>query len=884
MGNCCTKFCGQKSPCDHTEDETKGLLHSSESKTSTKAGTEPCTGPISDEEKGHEEETKPELDESVTITKQPVVAETLKAQSCYSSQIAVLQTEHSQSSEVNPNASVEPTEAPAEAECLAIETKTEAVQEIPNIAAEASVDAPAEAVVSQAKLETEGQHGSPESVDVAPAATDEAGVSATSQDSTLAPVKEPTAAETPVEEATLLAQTEAEKSPESKPEAHVTDEKETLQTEEQPLSDITDVKHEDARDAGDVSVTNSNTRPDSLTSGQSNDLDAIEKSITKVTSEDPTIESAAKVKKPSEDARSDMDKVQQQTSEVSETQEYIKQVSSPVVDVTNGLSPDAENGLVKESNQLSMENETHAAVTVVEEVPQKEDAVQKPSEEPGDIESEELFSKPSTYTDSTIEVDVPEVMNSVTNQEKNEEIVQQVQEAAEPTHNGLNSTGASEASSPVEKTISFEQNSESVAVEAPEVKGDVIALMEEKSPEPHDGAEPEPQQREEETEKQEEDIEKQENEKQEREEERQEDEKQKEQANVDEEKGAEKSETQKAEVLFSSEKVEVRLIPVTSEGSVGEVHKLDDADLYLGEEETELGASKDKPSKAVLELTIPGVESRSSLAPAVDILAYSEREWKGNTAKSALIRKGYTEMSRSFIALKQVRGDNYCALRATLYQVLATSTKMPTWLQDEGFLSLPDIIEARKHLIGGWVFPPVCAWGCEKNSVERLKHYLDLLKKKWEAAAACESPEERQSLCERVFQGGEEEYGLLEALKFLMLAKAIELHGNMTEDQEVPVFCWLLFARDTSENPQTLLANHLSQIGFSGGVEQVEMFLLGYALQHTIQAFRLYMTETVEFVTHYPDDHKQEWPCVCIVTEDDRHYNVPVRRTAQHQQ
>lgn len=876
MGNCCTKLCGQKSPCDHTEDETKGLLHNSESKTSTKAGTEPCTSPISDEKKGHEEETKPELDESV-ITKQPVVVETLKAQSCYSSQIAALQTEHSRASEVHLNVS---TEAPA------IETKTEDVQEIQNIAAEASVVAPAEAVVSPAKLETEGQHGSPERVDFAPAPKDEAAVSATSQDSTLAPVKEAPAEETPVneglieetpvKEAPLCAQIEADKSPELKPEAHVSDDKETLQTVEQPLSDITDVKREDVHETRDVSVTHSSTQPDSHTSGQSNDLDVTEKSVSKETSKEPIAESTAEVEeKPSEDVRSEMAELQQDTSEASETQEYIKQVSSPVVDITNGLSPAAENGLVKDSN------ETHADVTVVEEVPQKDDAVQKHSEEPEDIES-----KLSTYTDSTIEVDVPEVMNSVTNQEKNEKIVQQEQEAAEPTHNGLHSTSASDASSPIENTRPSEQNSDSVAVEATEVKGEVIALMKEKSLEPQDGAEPEPQQREEEKEKQEEEIEKQE---QENEKQAEETEKQKEQTTVAPENEGkevtENSETQKAEVLFSSEKVEVRLIPVPSEESVEEVHKLDEsADLYLGEEEIELGASKDKPSKAVLELTIPGVESRSSLAPAVDILAYSEREWKGNTAKSALIRKGYGEMSRSFSALKQVRGDNYCALRATLYQVLATSTKMPTWLQDEGFLSLPEVIEDREHLIGGWVFPPVCTWGSEKNSVERLKHYLDLLKKKWQATAACESPEERQSLCERVFQGGEEEYGLLEALKFLMLAKAIELHGNMVADQEVPVFCWLLFARDTSENPQTLLANHLSQIGFSGGVEQVEMFLLGYALQHTIQAFRLYMTDTVEFVTHYPDDHKQEWPCVCIVTEDDRHYNVPVRRTSQHQQ
>lgn len=33
------------------------------------------------------------------------------------------------------------------------------------------------------------------------------------------------------------------------------------------------------------------------------------------------------------------------------------------------------------------------------------------------------------------------------------------------------------------------------------------------------------------------------------------------------------------------------------------------------------------------------LEDRCSLAPAMDILSYSEREWKGNTAKSALIRK-----------------------------------------------------------------------------------------------------------------------------------------------------------------------------------------------------------------------------------------------------
>lgn len=41
----------------------------------------------------------------------------------------------------------------------------------------------------------------------------------------------------------------------------------------------------------------------------------------------------------------------------------------------------------------------------------------------------------------------------------------------------------------------------------------------------------------------------------------------------------------------------------------------------------------------VFIFSVLNVEDRCSLAPAVDILSYSEREWRGNTVKSALIRK-----------------------------------------------------------------------------------------------------------------------------------------------------------------------------------------------------------------------------------------------------
>ncbi|KAM4544061.1 ubiquitin thioesterase otulin-like, partial [Fundulus diaphanus] len=303
-------------------------------------------------------------------------------------------------------------------------------------------------------------------------------------------------------------------------------------------------------------------------------------------------------------------------------------------------------------------------------------------------------------------------------------------------------------------------------------------------------------------------------------------------------------------------------------------------DLYRGEEE--LSASPGRHPGPTSEAEILKVQDSCSLSPAVDILSYSEREWKGNTAKSALIRKGYKEMSAKFGSVRRVRGDNYCALRATLFQVLSQSSQVPQWLQEDAVLLLPKQLETQEGLISQWRFPgqSVPRDGTE-NPTERLKGYMELLRNTWRAAADCPGAAERQKLCERLFQGEEEELGMLEALKLLMLGRASELHGRMQAGEDVPLFCWLLFARDSSGCPRSFLSNHLRHVGLSAGLEQVEMFLLGYALQHTIQVYRLYKANTEEFVTFYPDDHRDDWPSVSLVTEDDRHYNVPAAEASE---
>ncbi|KAF7660795.1 hypothetical protein LDENG_00275470 [Lucifuga dentata] len=340
------------------------------------------------------------------------------------------------------------------------------------------------------------------------------------------------------------------------------------------------------------------------------------------------------------------------------------------------------------------------------------------------------------------------------------------------------------------------------------------------------------------------------------------------------EKEAKIQEPNGKEEMPASADVENDVKPVKEKEESAE-HQLKNSeeDLYRGVEE--LSASR-------LQVTLPKVEDRCSLDPAVDILSYSEREWKGNTAKSVLIRKGYKEMSQRFGSLRRVRGDNYCALRAALFQLFSTSTALPAWLQQEDVATLPEELETREGLISQWVFPPECQQGDGTgDATQQLKGYVELLRNTWQEAVCCSSAVERQQLCDHVFQGGEEELGLLEALKLLMLSRAVELHGCMQGGGDVPLFCWLLFARDSSGCPRSFLSNHLSHVGLSAGLEQVEMFLLGYTLQCTIQVYRLYMADTEEFITYYPDDHKEDWLCVCLVTEDDRHYNVPVAEAAE---
>ncbi|XP_046788439.1 ubiquitin thioesterase otulin isoform X3 [Gallus gallus] len=311
-------------------------------------------------------------------------------------------------------------------------------------------------------------------------------------------------------------------------------------------------------------------------------------------------------------------------------------------------------------------------------------------------------------------------------------------------------------------------------------------------------------------------------------------------------------------------------LPVSDNPSVIETSVDSEQDVCCDAEEKEKMLHTCKMSSSAYKL---------SVAPEMDILEYSKKEWRGNTPVAKSMRKGYEAVARKFASIRQVRGDNYCALRATLFQALSQATQLPRWLQSEDFTMLPENLLSKYDWIKQWQLKEKPSRKTGEISDE-IKEYLLLLKKKvgkWKCVSDIKCPVEKQEACDELLKNEEEEYRLHEALKFLMLNTAIELYNDEKNRRRVPIFSLLLFACDTSISPCQLMHNHLNQIGHSGGLEQVEMFLLAYALQYTIQVYRLYKFSTDELITFHPSNPEEDWPVVTLITEDDRHYNILVR-------
>ncbi|KAM9165930.1 inactive ubiquitin thioesterase OTULINL isoform 2-T2 [Pangshura tecta] len=270
-----------------------------------------------------------------------------------------------------------------------------------------------------------------------------------------------------------------------------------------------------------------------------------------------------------------------------------------------------------------------------------------------------------------------------------------------------------------------------------------------------------------------------------------------------------------------------------------------------------------------------------SVLAEVDLLGYCAREWKGETKQAKQMKAAYEELFwRHHIKyVRQVRRDNYCALRAVLFQVFSQGIYFPSWMKERDILKLPEklLYSQGCNWIQQYSFGPERYTGA--NVFGKLRKCIETLKTQWTEISGVKDHDERGNMCNILFSDENKEHKLYEAIKFIMLYQVVEAYEQMKNEQKrVPILFSLLFARDTSSDPLSFMMNHLNSIGDTGGLEQVEMFLLGYLLEVKIRVYRLCKFNTEEFQVNYPEEYHRDWQEVSLLTEDDHHYHIPIIR------
>jgi len=274
-----------------------------------------------------------------------------------------------------------------------------------------------------------------------------------------------------------------------------------------------------------------------------------------------------------------------------------------------------------------------------------------------------------------------------------------------------------------------------------------------------------------------------------------------------------------------------------------------------------------------------------SVSDKYDVLAYSKQEWKGETFTARAVRSGYQHLQAvtGCPFMRIIRGDNYCAIRSVAFLMLSNGGRiLPSLGNDDRWeqhiSTLVDRLVSKYKC--DWLFDWSFAGrlpSTPDNRLEVMRKCLGYFIEQVKIARGIADDEDRQRHFLMLFNSGTAaEIRLFEAVKLMMLDTAVRLHHLNIKGEEVPVFAWLLFARDTSDDPRSLMMNHLNRVGDSGGLEQVEMCLLGQALETTIRVCRPRNVEQEDFITHYPDHMIEQWAAVNVIAEDDRHYNIAV--------
>lgn len=269
-----------------------------------------------------------------------------------------------------------------------------------------------------------------------------------------------------------------------------------------------------------------------------------------------------------------------------------------------------------------------------------------------------------------------------------------------------------------------------------------------------------------------------------------------------------------------------------------------------------------------------------NIGPKQDILEYCKTEWRGQTKRAAIMQKAYQEIPNltDCSHLHQIRGDNYCGIRGTLLQCFIQNINvLSKWSSAESVINrLQTLYRNPNSGLSQWTFAHRLPFN-KKDKLPTMSECVQCLFLKFSECQSLSTDVERNSWPVNLLNSDTKvDLQCMEAIKLLMFLEAHSLYEASQRGDDVPVFVWLLFARDTSENLESLVKNHINPVGDSGGLEQIEMILLGYTLKLSIKVFRLQQYGEEDFITYYPEETRDSWPQVTLIAEDDRHYNTPV--------
>ncbi|KAI6661939.1 hypothetical protein LOD99_9707 [Oopsacas minuta] len=286
------------------------------------------------------------------------------------------------------------------------------------------------------------------------------------------------------------------------------------------------------------------------------------------------------------------------------------------------------------------------------------------------------------------------------------------------------------------------------------------------------------------------------------------------------------------------------------------------------------------PSEVLLDTTQTHLHQRSVDSP-ITFSDYIAREWIGTSDNAKRVRNGYHELEMmDYTHLMSIRGDNYCAVRSTLFQTFCVRDfNVCSFLAN-----MKPPIEARQIVAPMMEkYPFLSKWSfANKPSFQKLGETKDVLEmcidnlafevdhvRGWEPINRMIYIYSKLNTQKEIF-----DFSLMEALKFYMFIELAKYWEIYSQGGEVPESMFFLFIREDSMNLEDFLVNHLNHVGDSGGLEMVEMFLLGFTLDLQIKVARISSFGKEDFLTYYPQGEYPPERIISISAEDDRHYNA----------